>query len=249
MDMTLGTWRVSIHRIPPTSAELAALYNHAAHYWQGAIRRLGFLRAYADLFARLQDDGALGALQPGAWALDCGIGMAACRLALAEQLGTPVRIAGIDIAPQMLDQAQHALDAAAVPADLRCADVRDLPFADQTFDLVVSAYMLEHLVDPRGAAGDGARPAARRSAPGCRYLPRHRRRAPGLEIPQRRDRASSTYQLDGGRRSGGCARVRHHGWRVGRALDERRLRRAQAGAVTVLLLRRCIWTHCLKGTI
>ncbi len=150
MDMTLGTWRVSIHRIPPTSAELAALYNHAAHYWQGAIRRLGFLRAYADLFARLQDDGALGALQPGAWALDCGIGMAACRLALAEQLGTPVRIAGIDIAPQMLDQAQHALDAAAVPADLRCADVRDLPFADQTFDLVVSAYMLEHLVDPRG---------------------------------------------------------------------------------------------------
>jgi hypothetical protein len=72
MDMTLGTWRVSIHRIPPTSAELAALYNHAAHYWQGAIRRLGFLRAYADLFARLQDDGALGSLQPGAWALDCG---------------------------------------------------------------------------------------------------------------------------------------------------------------------------------
>ena len=59
MDMTLGTWRVSIQRIPPTSAELAALYDNAAHYWQNALRRLGFLRAYTDLFARLQDDRAL----------------------------------------------------------------------------------------------------------------------------------------------------------------------------------------------
>ena len=39
MDMTLGTWRVSIQRIPPTSAELAALYNAAAHYWPNALRR------------------------------------------------------------------------------------------------------------------------------------------------------------------------------------------------------------------
>ena len=66
MDITLGTWRVSIQRIAPTSAELAALYNAAAHYWPTALRRLGFLRAYADLFARLQDDGVLGALPPGA---------------------------------------------------------------------------------------------------------------------------------------------------------------------------------------
>jgi len=151
MDITLGTWRVSIQRIPPTSAELAALYDCAAHSWQGGLRLLGFPRAYADLFARLQDDGALGSLQRGAWALDCGIGTAAFSLALAEQLVTPVRIEGIDIAPQMLDQARRALDAAGVPADLRRGDVRDLPFADQTFDLVMSAHMLEHLVVPRAA--------------------------------------------------------------------------------------------------
>jgi len=247
MDMTLGTWRVSIQRMPPTSAELAALYDRAAHYWQNALRRLGFLRAYADLFARLQDDGALGSLPHGAWALDCGIGTAAFSLALAEQLVTPVRIQGVDIAPHMLDQAQCALDAAGVPTDLRCADVRDLPFADQTFALVMSAYMLEHLADPRGAAGDGARPAARRSAPGCRNPPRHLRRAPELEIPQRRARPSSTRQLDGGRRAGGCAPVRHHDRPVGRTLDERRLRRAQEGGATVLLVHRCIWTHCLKA--
>jgi demethylmenaquinone methyltransferase/2-methoxy-6-polyprenyl-1,4-benzoquinol methylase len=166
MDMTLGTWRVSIQRIPPTSAELAALYDRAAHYWQDALWRLGFLRAYADLFARLQDDGALGSLQHGAWALDCGIGTAAFSLALAAQLVTPVRIEGIDIAPQMLDQAQHALDAAGVPAELRCADVCDLPFADQTFDLVVSASMLEHLVDPRA----GLREMARVLRPGASLL-------------------------------------------------------------------------------
>jgi demethylmenaquinone methyltransferase/2-methoxy-6-polyprenyl-1,4-benzoquinol methylase len=166
MDMTLGTWRVSIQRIPPTSAELAALYNHAARYWQGALRRLGFLHAYADLFARLEDDGALGGLQHGARALDCGIGPAAFSLALAEQLGTPVRIAGIDIAPQMLDQAQHTLDAAGVPAELRCADVCELPFADQLFDLVVSAYMLEHLGDPRA----GLREMARVLRPGAALL-------------------------------------------------------------------------------
>ena len=166
MDMTLGTWRVSIQRIPPTSAELAALYNAAARYWPNALRRLGFLRAYADLFARLQDDGALGALPPGARALDCGIGTAAFGLALAAQLDTPVRIVGIDIAPQMLDQAQHALDAAGVPAKLRRADVCDLPFADQAFELVISAYMLEHLVDPRA----GLREMARVLRPGASLL-------------------------------------------------------------------------------
>jgi len=166
MDMTLGTWRVSIQRMPPTSAELAALYDRAAHYWQNALRRLGFLRAYADLFARLQDDGALGSLPHGAWALDCGIGTAAFSLALAEQLVTPVRIQGVDIAPHMLDQAQCALDAAGVPTDLRCADVRDLPFADQTFALVMSAYMLEHLADPRA----GLREMARVLRPGAVLL-------------------------------------------------------------------------------
>jgi demethylmenaquinone methyltransferase/2-methoxy-6-polyprenyl-1,4-benzoquinol methylase len=66
----------------------------------------------------------------------------------------------------MLDQAQHALDAAGVPAELRCADVCDLPFADQAFDLVVSAYMLEHLVDPRA----GLREMARVVRPGAALL-------------------------------------------------------------------------------
>src|SRR5258707_81758 len=55
--------------------------------------------------------------------------------------------------PRRCSTRPSALDAAAVPADLRCADVGDLPFADQTFDLVVSAYMLEHLVDPRAGCG------------------------------------------------------------------------------------------------
>jgi SAM-dependent methyltransferase len=157
MDMTLGTWRVSIQRIPPTSAELAVLYDRAAHSWQGGLRLLGFPRAYADLFACLQEDGVLGSLQRGAWVLDCGIGTAAFSLALVEQLVTSVWIKGVDIAPQMLDQARRALDAAGVPADLRCGDVRDLPFADQTFDLVMSAYMLEHLVDPRAGLQEMAR--------------------------------------------------------------------------------------------
>ena len=35
MDMTLGPWRVSIQRIPPTSAKLAALYRQAAIEYAG----------------------------------------------------------------------------------------------------------------------------------------------------------------------------------------------------------------------
>jgi demethylmenaquinone methyltransferase/2-methoxy-6-polyprenyl-1,4-benzoquinol methylase len=53
-----------------------------------------------------------------------------------------------------------------VPAELRCADVGDLPFADQAFDLVVSAYMLEHLGDPRA----GLREMARVLRPGAALL-------------------------------------------------------------------------------
>lgn len=80
--------------------------------------------------------------------LDCGVGTAAFSLALARKMAAPVQLDGVDIAPAMLRQARWALQRESLNAQLHCGDMRHLPFADQTSDLVMSAHMVERLPAP-----------------------------------------------------------------------------------------------------
>ena len=148
MEKVFGTWRISVERTPLTDTELARMYDLAAPSWHSSISLLGYLQAYADLFARLRTEGLLGRLQNAAPVLDCGIGTAALSLALTRTIPARLQIHGVDIAPQMLREARHNLATAHVNAQLQCQDVRDLPFDDHSFELVMSAHMLEHLPDP-----------------------------------------------------------------------------------------------------
>lgn len=148
MEKTLGIWRVSIQRIPPTETELVGMYNDAARYWHHSSTLLGYPRAYTNLFDRLQVSGLLQDLQHGGHVLDCGIGTAAFSLALTRKMASQVQIDGVDISSQMLETARQLLSSEGVNAQLHCCDVRHLPFDDNTFDLVMCAHMLEHLSDP-----------------------------------------------------------------------------------------------------
>jgi len=148
MHLTFGDWRVSVERLPPTSDQLAAMYDRAAHRWQSIIQRWGYDHAYTDLFAHLQRAGVLRGLARGGRVLDAGIGTGALSLALAQTLAAPLHIDGVDIAPQMLAEAQRVLAAVGVAAQLQRHDICALPFADASFDLVMSAHTLEHLDDP-----------------------------------------------------------------------------------------------------
>ncbi len=163
MHLTFGDWRVSVERLPPTSEQLAAMYDRAAHRWQAIIQHRGYDHAYAELFAHLQRAGVLRGLANGGRVLDAGTGTGALSLALAQTVAAPLYIDGIDIAPQMLAEARRMLAAAGVAARLQRHDICSLPFADNSFDLVMSAHTLEHLDSPL----DGLRELVRVLRPGA----------------------------------------------------------------------------------
>lgn len=165
MDLTFGTWRVAIERLPPTDAHLTAMYNAIAPRWQQVIARHGYPQAYANLVGQLQRDGWFAGIDAQARVLDCGIGTGAVSMALLQHL--PLRqIDGVDIAPQMLALARSHLHAAGATLDAHCEDMRTLPFADATFDLVVSAHALEHLLHP----AEGVRELVRVARPGASLI-------------------------------------------------------------------------------
>ena len=102
VEMTLGTWRISVERIAPTEAELAAMYDETAESWHDRLALLGYPQAYEDLFDRLLANGALNSLWDGGSVLDFGVGTAAFSLALAGKVAAPLRIEGVDLSPSML---------------------------------------------------------------------------------------------------------------------------------------------------
>ena len=95
----IGGW-LRPRTLPPAS-ELAAMYDEAASRWHRSLQRLGYPRAYADLFARLHALGRLGSLTDGDRVLDCGIGAGDLSLALARATVAPVQIEGVDISARM----------------------------------------------------------------------------------------------------------------------------------------------------
>jgi ubiquinone/menaquinone biosynthesis C-methylase UbiE len=74
--------------------------------------------------------------------LGCGTGVNLHRL---RGLGLPfASYAGLDLTPAMLTRAQAKLDGKTAAAVIR-GDIWHLPFADQSFDLVLSTWALSHL--------------------------------------------------------------------------------------------------------
>jgi len=89
--------------------------------------------------------------------LDCGVGTGAMSCALARVSPGPFKLDAIDISPRMLEQAGSRLRECGIPATLRHGDVRELPYDDGAFDLVMSAHVLEHLSDPGVALNEMVR--------------------------------------------------------------------------------------------
>jgi SAM-dependent methyltransferase len=84
----------------------------------------------------------------------CGRGVALPPLA---RLCEPVRLVGLDIEARLLAEARARLDARGVEAELVRADVRDMPFADASFDVVVDFGTCYHISRPESALREIAR--------------------------------------------------------------------------------------------
>jgi SAM-dependent methyltransferase len=127
------------------SNEKAALRGNPSMVWRaGQERRLGLMQeaAGARRFGRLLVDG-------------CGVGMYLGRL--AEQAGQAV---GLDI------EFERTVEARQRARDVICGAGERLPFADNSFDLILSHEVLEHVQDDRAAL----REMIRTLRPGGRLL-------------------------------------------------------------------------------
>ena len=143
------------------------------------------------------------ALPPGATVLDVGTGPGTLPLLIAAQ-SPHLSVSGVDLSAEMIARATAAADVRATPGaspiSFRIADVADLPFDDQSVDLVVSTLSMHHWADPAA----GLREVVRVLRPGaCAWLydfrPTTRRAArmtPGLNVggsprePTHRDMAA-----------------------------------------------------------
>ena len=80
--------------------------------------------------------------------LDAGCGHLRISMAL-KRLVPGVHIKGVDLTQDLLDEGARSLEAAGLPAmDLHCADLAHLPFADNSFDKIVTARVFQYISDP-----------------------------------------------------------------------------------------------------
>ena len=90
-------------------------------------------------------------LESGMTLLDCGCGPGTVTLGLAEAVA-PAQTVGIDLEPSMVDRAtSFAAGRRTDNIEFQVADIRDLPFPDDSFDVVFTSAVLEHLGDPERA--------------------------------------------------------------------------------------------------
>ena len=144
----VGSWQISVRRRSFSSPELTRLYDRAAPGWSRTLDRLGFPDAYETLLRRVLSEVPLDVAGARPRVLDCGVGTGALSCALAHVLPAPFKLDAIDISPRMLERASSSLRNTDLEVSLRHGDVRKLPYGNGVFDLVMTAHVLEHLVDP-----------------------------------------------------------------------------------------------------
>ena len=152
-----GSWRVSVQRLAFSSPELTRRYDRAAPGWDRTLDRLGYPGAYETLLRRVLREEGLQVVGARPHVLDCGVGTGALSSALARVLPTPFKLDAIDLSPRMLERARSNLRDTDLEVTLRHGDVRELPYGDGVFDLVMTAHVLEHLVDPSVALNEMVR--------------------------------------------------------------------------------------------
>ncbi len=87
----------------------------------------------------------LASLQQGERVLDVGCGTGTLALEAARYTGKEGRVVGIDPSEQQIARARSKETRHDVPVDFQTGVIEQLPFPDQTFDVVLSTLMMHHL--------------------------------------------------------------------------------------------------------
>jgi ubiquinone/menaquinone biosynthesis C-methylase UbiE len=86
--------------------------------------------------------------------IGCGRGIT---LPVIDRLCRPRRLVGLDIDEELLAKAAEELRVSGAEAELCCGDVREMPFGDDAFDVVIDFGTLFHIARPEAAAQEISR--------------------------------------------------------------------------------------------
>jgi ubiquinone/menaquinone biosynthesis C-methylase UbiE len=116
-------------------------HGHGVIHWAGAYDRL-----FGPL-VRLSDAAVMRAarLSAGEAVLDIGCGPGHLTVSAAKRAGRGAHIAGVDPSPEMIAAAQRKALRNNVTLDLHTASASALPFADGSFDVLLSRLAWHHI--------------------------------------------------------------------------------------------------------
>ncbi len=115
-----------------------------------------------------QRTATLARMQPGDAVLDVGCGTGTLAMEVARRVGTAGRVAGVDPGTEQIALARAKAARRHVPIEFQIGVIEQIPFPDQTFDVVLSTLMMHHL--PAGLKRQGLAEIARVLKPGGRLV-------------------------------------------------------------------------------
>lgn len=110
----------------------------------------------------------LARIQPGEQVLDVGCGTGTLAMEVQQHIGATGRVAGIDPGTRQIARARSKATRRHLPIDFQIGVIEQLPFPDQTFNVVLSTLMMHHL--PAGLKRQGLSEIVRVLKPGGRLI-------------------------------------------------------------------------------
>ena len=108
----------------------------------------------AESFAGVANPFTLGRLAPGERVLDLGCGAGTDSLVAAQMVGQSGRVTGIDMTPEMLAKARASAAEMGANVEFFEGEVERLPFANESFDVVISNGVIDLVPDKDAVFGE-----------------------------------------------------------------------------------------------